>query len=178
MKVGMSLRYITLAVLCCIMMTGCQKCKSRRAGAGAGTGGDVASGNVVDNAGGGPGSLGSRPDGGIPTAGMFPAVQFAYDSAAINPSEQSKLQAVADSMKSNPGVKLLVEGHCDERGTAEYNRALGERRALATREALIGVGVDGSSIQTISYGKDKPLVATHDESSWAKNRRAEFVVLK
>jgi peptidoglycan-associated lipoprotein len=105
------------------------------------------------------------------------SVYFAYDSAAINPSEQSKLQAVADYLKANAGKRVLIEGHCDERGTSEYNRALGERRALAAREALISLGVDGGSLQTISYGEDKPADPGHDEAAWSRNRRDDFVVL-
>jgi len=87
------------------------------------------------------------------------------------------VQAVADYMKSAAGKSLLVEGHCDERGTDEYNRALGERRALSVREALIQLGADGSRITTRTYGKDKKIALGNDEASHAKNRRGEFVVL-
>jgi peptidoglycan-associated lipoprotein len=73
--------------------------------------------------------------------------------------------------------KLLIEGHCDERGTEEYNRALGERRALALREALAKAGVSPDRIRTISYGKDRPVNPGHDESAWAQNRRGEFILL-
>ena len=99
------------------------------------------------------------------------------DSAAIRHSEQSSLKAVAAALSSNPDTKLLIEGNCDERGTEEYNRALGERRALAAREALAKIGVDPSRIRTISYGKDKPVESGHDEAAWAKNRRDDFVLL-
>ncbi|MGO9528724.1 MAG: OmpA family protein [Verrucomicrobiia bacterium] len=108
--------------------------------------------------------------------GQFAAVLFDYDSARIRPSEQSKLEAVAAYMKANPG-KLVVEGHCDERGTAEYNRALGERRAIAARDELVKLGVDTSRMSTISYGKDRPADPGHDEMAWGKNRRCEFVVV-
>jgi peptidoglycan-associated lipoprotein len=104
-------------------------------------------------------------------------IHFAYDSAAIKHSEQSSLQAAAAALNANPGTKLLVEGNCDERGTGEYNRALGERRALAARESLAKQGVDPSRVRTISYGKDKPVESGHDEAAWAKNRRDEFVLL-
>jgi peptidoglycan-associated lipoprotein len=81
-------------------------------------------------------------------------------------------------MKSAPaGVALLIEGHCDERGTEEYNRALGERRALALREALVADGVDGMKVTTRSFGKDRPVDTSNTESGMAKNRRGEFVVL-
>ena len=105
--------------------------------------------------------------------GQFAPVYFDYDSSRIRPSEDPKLQAVAAYLKSNPG-KLVVEGYCDERGTAEFNRALGERRALATREELVKDGADGSRITTISYGSDRPADMGHDEAAWAKNRRCEF----
>ena len=108
--------------------------------------------------------------------GQFAPVLFDYDSARIRPSEVSKLETVAAYVKSNPG-KLVIEGHCDERGTAEYNRALGERRALAAREELVKLGVDSSRMSTISYGKDRPAEMGHDEAAWAKNRRCEFVVV-
>ena len=103
-------------------------------------------------------------------------VHFDYDSAAIRSNERANVQAVADYMKSAAGKVLLVEGHCDERGTDEYNRALGERRALSVREALIGLGADGNRITTLSYGRDKKIATGNDETSHAQNRRGEFVV--
>lgn len=104
-------------------------------------------------------------------------VHFAFDSAAIKSSEKSNLEAVAAALKSDASAKLLIEGHCDERGTEEYNRSLGERRALAAREALAKDGIDPSRIRTISYGKDRPADPGHDDAAWAKNRRDEFVLL-
>jgi peptidoglycan-associated lipoprotein len=104
-------------------------------------------------------------------------IHFAYDSAAIRHSERSSLQAVATALNGDPNTKLLIEGNCDERGTEEYNRALGERRALAAREALARQGVDSLRIRTISYGKDKPADSGHDEAAWAKDRRDDFVLL-
>ena len=104
-------------------------------------------------------------------------VHFAYDSAAVRKSEKANIQAVADALSRDASTKLLIEGNCDERGTEEYNRSLGERRALALRQALAKVGVDPSRIRTISYGKDKPVDPGHDESAWSKNRRGEFVLL-
>jgi peptidoglycan-associated lipoprotein len=104
-------------------------------------------------------------------------VHFAYDSAVVKKSEDSNLQAVASALSSDTSTKLLIEGHCDERGTEEYNRSIGERRALALREALAKLGVDPSRVRTISYGKDRPVDPGHDESSWSKNRRGDFVLL-
>jgi peptidoglycan-associated lipoprotein len=84
---------------------------------------------------------------------------------------------VAQALAADPNTKLLVEGNCDERGTEEYNRALGERRALAAREALAKLGVDPKRIRTESFGKDKPADTGHDEAAWQKNRRDDFVLL-
>ena len=103
-------------------------------------------------------------------------VHFTYDSAAIRASEQPHVEAVASYLKSS-NAALLVEGHCDERGTEEYNRALGERRALKLREELIKLGCDSQKIVTKSYGKDRRIDTTESESGHAKNRRGEFVVL-
>jgi peptidoglycan-associated lipoprotein len=104
-------------------------------------------------------------------------VHFKYDSAAVQKSEDSNLQGVASALSSDASAKLLIEGNCDERGTEEYNRSLGERRSLAAREALAKLGVDPARVRTISYGKDKPVDPGHDESAWAKNRRDDFVLL-
>jgi len=104
-------------------------------------------------------------------------IHFAFDSSAIKSGEKSNLEAVAAALKSDSSLKLLIEGNTDERGTEEYNRALGERRALAAREALAKDGIDPSRIRTISFGKDKPVDPGHDEAAWAKNRRDDFVLL-
>src|SRR5674476_349736 len=104
-------------------------------------------------------------------------VHFDFDSATVKKGEESNVSAVASALASNSGDKLLIEGNCDERGTEEYNRSLGERRALALREALAKAGVDPSRVRTISYGKDKPADSGHDEAAWAKNRRGDFILL-
>ena len=104
-------------------------------------------------------------------------IHFAYDSSVIRKSEQASLQSVAQALAADSNTKLLVEGNCDERGTEEYNRSLGERRALAAREALAKLGVDPMRIRTESFGKDKPVDPGHDEAAWAKNRRDDFVLL-
>jgi peptidoglycan-associated lipoprotein len=104
-------------------------------------------------------------------------VYFDYDKSTVRSSEVSKIETVASGMKTRPGKALRIEGHCDERGTEEYNRSLGERRALAVREHLGRLGVDANMITTISYGEDKPTEAGHTEAAWSKNRRAEFILL-
>lgn len=103
-------------------------------------------------------------------------VHFAFDSSVVKDSEQSKIVMVAEKLRSTPGAKLLIEGNCDERGTEEYNRSLGERRALALREELVKQGINSDDIHTISYGKDKPVDDGHDEAAFAKNRRGDFVL--
>jgi peptidoglycan-associated lipoprotein len=105
-------------------------------------------------------------------------VYFAYDSSAVKSGEQGKVEAVASALKAEPMNKLLVEGHCDERGTEEYNRALGERRALSLRESLAKLGVSPDRVRTLSYGEDMPAVDGHDEAAWSKNRRGVFILLR
>ncbi|MST94271.1 MAG: hypothetical protein EXS33_03180 [Pedosphaera sp.] len=103
---------------------------------------------------------------------------FEFDRATVKASETSKADAVAAKFKAlSPAHDLLVEGHCDERGTEEYNRALGESRALALRLYLINAGVPASRVHTKSFGKDKPAAPGHDEAAWSKNRRGEFILI-
>lgn len=102
-------------------------------------------------------------------------VHFKFDSAVVETSEAANLAAVAAALKTDATARLLIEGHCDERGTEEYNRSLGERRALALREELAKDGVSADFIRTVSFGKDKPVDSGHDEAAWAKNRRGEFI---
>lgn len=104
-------------------------------------------------------------------------VYFDFDSAVIKSSEKSKVAAVAARLTTEAGTAVEIEGHCDERGTEEYNRSLGERRALAIREELAGLGIDPARVYTISYGEDRPAVNGHDESAWSRNRRGEFLLL-
>ena len=104
-------------------------------------------------------------------------VYFDFDSSVLKGSEKPKVSAVADYLKANSANAVRVEGNCDERGTEEYNRSLGERRALAVREELIRLGIDPTRADTISYGKDKPAVQGHDETAWKQNRRDDFIVL-
>lgn len=104
-------------------------------------------------------------------------IHFGYDSAAIQRSERANIQTVAQRLQTDPATKLLIEGNCDERGTEEYNRALGERRADAARDAIVKMGIDPSRIMTKSFGKDNPVDPAHTQDAWAKNRRDDFVLL-
>jgi len=136
-----------------------------------GPGSDIASG-IPANA---PGSH----DGWTPNAETFQSdtVYFDFDSSVVKPDEKSKLSAVADYLKSNSGDAVKIEGHCDERGTEEYNRSLGERRALALREELARLSVDPGRVDTASFGKDRPADPGHNDSAWRKNRRGQFILL-
>jgi peptidoglycan-associated lipoprotein len=104
-------------------------------------------------------------------------VYFGFDSSTIDGAERGKLQAVADWFKANQGHSLFLAGHADKRGTPEYNRALGERRALAVREYLVGLGLPAASLYTNSYGSDRPAVDGDTEEAFAKNRRVEIGVI-
>ena len=103
-------------------------------------------------------------------------VFFDYDSAELSPAAKSALDENAGVLKKYGTWVLTIEGHCDERGTPEYNLALGERRAVAARTYLVALGVAGDRLRTVSYGKEFPFDAGHDEAAWAKNRRAHFVI--
>jgi peptidoglycan-associated lipoprotein len=103
-------------------------------------------------------------------------VFFDYDSYEIRPDSQDTLQQQAAWLQQYGQYAVTIEGHCDERGTREYNLALGERRANAVRNYLVALGVDGSRLQTISYGKERPYVEGHDEVAWAQNRRGVTVL--
>lgn len=119
--------------------------------------------------------LPGRQEGMEIGAGQFEAVYFEYDSPQLNPSEQGKIDAAVAYLQANATHGVVIEGNCDERGSNEYNLALGERRALAVRAAMISAGIDGARIQTRSYGEERPVAFEHDEASWRLNRRAEFV---
>jgi peptidoglycan-associated lipoprotein len=104
------------------------------------------------------------------------AIYFDYDKADLKPEAIARLDKAAEWLKANPSANVQIEGHCDERGTNEYNLALGERRALAARRYLVSLGVSSERIFTVSYGEERPAVEGHDESAWQYNRRDEFKV--
>jgi peptidoglycan-associated lipoprotein len=103
-------------------------------------------------------------------------VHFDFDKSDIRPDAEEVLQRKVSVLREYPGVTLNVEGHCDERGSNEYNLALGQRRAEAVRRYLMSYGIDQSRFGTISYGEERPLARASNEDAWAQNRRAEFVV--
>ncbi len=101
-------------------------------------------------------------------------IYFDYDSYALRPDAMNTLAENAGKIKQVPDVLIQIEGHCDERGTQEYNLSLGEKRALAVRDYLIKLGISGDRLLTISYGKERPVAPGNDESAWKQNRRCEF----
>jgi len=116
------------------------------------------------------------PGGTSAAASPLKDVFFEYDNSAIRDDQKAALNEDVAWLKGNARTKITLEGHCDERGTAEYNLALGERRAKAVKDYLIAAGIPGDRMSTISYGKERPFVLGHDESAWKWNRRGHFVI--
>lgn len=104
-------------------------------------------------------------------------INYDFDKYNIRPGDAEILKGNAGWFKANPGKKMRVEGHCDERGTVEYNLALGQKRADAAKAFIVNLGVDGKLIETVSYGKERPVDPKHNEAAWSKNRRAHFLAL-
>jgi peptidoglycan-associated lipoprotein len=105
-------------------------------------------------------------------------IHFDFDKYDVRPGDAKILEKNAGTLKAYPEARIRIEGHCDERGTNEYNLALGEKRATAARDYLVRLGINKERISFISYGEERPLFPEHNESAWAQNRRAEFVILK
>ena len=104
-------------------------------------------------------------------------INFEFDQFVLTDTARQKLSKNSSILSKYPDVKVLIEGHCDERGTEEYNLALGERRANAAKDYLVTLGINDSRLSTISYGEEKPLDPEHSEVAWAKNRRANFAIV-
>ncbi len=110
----------------------------------------------------------------INEGGRLQTIYFDYDQSEIRPDQRAKLQANAQFLRENTNFRLVIAGHCDERGTREYNMALGERRAGATMQYLMNLGVPGNRVDIISYGEENPAATGNTASAWAQNRRAQF----
>jgi peptidoglycan-associated lipoprotein len=108
---------------------------------------------------------------------LFVDIHFDFDKSLIKDGDKPTLQKIAEYLKQHPRSKIRIEGNCDERGTAEYNMALGERRADSARKYLINLGVPAGKILTVSFGKEKPVDPGHSEDAWAKNRRDHFDIM-
>jgi len=140
--------------------------------------------SAPETAPGGPGGPGAGGPGGIGSRNAVPGSQqdleasagdrvfFAFDRSDITPEAQEILARQADWLRRYPNVTVTIEGHCDERGTREYNLALGERRAQAVKNVLVALGIPASRINTISYGKERPIVVGSNEEAWVQNRVA------
>jgi peptidoglycan-associated lipoprotein len=114
---------------------------------------------------------------GRTSAPLLP-IYFDFDKSNIRQDQRERLEKNAEYLKQNRMVKVRIEGNCDERGTNEYNVALGERRANSAKKYLMNLGIHGDRLHTISFGEEKPLLHGHDEYSWAQNRRDDFVIVK
>ena len=118
----------------------------------------------------------ARPGAAVPAASPLKDAFFDYDKASVRDDQKAALNEDVSWLKANARVKVTVEGHCDERGTAEYNLGLGERRAKAVKDYLVAAGIAADRVATISYGKERPFVLGHDESAWKWNRRGHLVI--
>lgn len=123
----------------------------------------------------GDGGAGDRGDVESGDARGLKTIYFDFDKYNLRDDARRVLDANAEILRNNSDMNIMIEGHCDERGTDEYNLALGERRAQAARDYLMRMEIDGSRINVISYGEARPVAPGHDEESWALNRRGEFV---
>ncbi|MFZ4716260.1 MAG: OmpA family protein [Chthoniobacterales bacterium] len=159
----------SLALTALLALSGCANKKNKQY---AGIDGDYVTGTPLGERAEGANFLGANV-----VRGEYSPVQFGYDSSSVAPDQEPKVNAVASALKGS-GKTVIVAGFTDERGTEEYNRSLGEKRALAVREALIASGMKANNVQTVSFGKEMPADPGSSESAWAKNRRAEFGVVK
>jgi peptidoglycan-associated lipoprotein len=162
-----------LSILFLSILCGAAGCANKTSGGqGAGSAGDYVNGTPLPERREGTSFFGSNVE-----RDRFQPIYFDFDSQAVRSSETGKIQQIAEFMKSGSS-QIIIAGFTDERGTAEYNRGLGDRRAGAVRENLISQGIDGGRIQTVSFGMEMPADSGHNESAWAKNRRAEIGVIK
>lgn len=176
----MNIRNICVAILVCSMAvasTGCKRWFGKKSSTSSLPPSDMVGGSGLLGEGSTLPDRGGFEDKSL-VAGQFDTVLFAYDSAQVDDTERAKVEAVAEYLKANASSMVTLEGHCDERGSNEYNMSLGERRALAVRAYLMSLGIDGARIQTKSLGEEQPKDAGHDENAWNVNRRVEFVVVK
>ena len=170
---------VMLCLLLALMATGCAKKAAKQAeevtppqkAAPAGTGQEMKPAEAAPSEATVQGAVAS-------SAGFDKRVYFDFDKFDLKPEAIETLNELASFLKGNTGLKVKIEGNCDERGTTEYNLALGERRAKAALDYIVSQGIDSARLSTISYGKEKPAEPNHNEEAWAKNRRDEFVFSK
>lgn len=150
---------------------------------GSTTGGEYGTGIAGTDVSGGGSGLPGLTDGVNPGSADFSilrdyVVYFGFDKFTIDGAERGKIEQIAKYLKENGHAKIIIAGNTDSRGTTQYNLALGERRAIAVRDYLMGLGISGSRVLTVSYGEEKPAAQGESEDAWAKNRRAETGVLR
>jgi peptidoglycan-associated lipoprotein len=124
------------------------------------------------------GSAQSAGDADLEALVRGDAIHFSFNEAALTAESEQRLRRIGDLLRANQTVKLIIAGNCDERGTEEYNLALGEQRANAARKYLSKLGVESSRLSSITYGKERPIATGHDEASWAQNRRDDLQVAR
>lgn len=180
-KTGLKLLGLILMAAMISASTGCRKKTQPNIGPVTLTPSEPGGGGGIDDP--GVGEEVTTPDlrnadvNGIKVEGLnLDPVMFKFDSAQLDNAELAKCDKVAALLNDNPTYKLVIEGNCDERGTTEYNMALGERRAQAVRAYLLNAGGPDARIQTLSYGEEKPQATGHSESDWSQNRRADFAI--
>ena len=167
----------TTVLLICVLAIALSGCPSKnKAGAGAGEDGAGGPGSEEGLSGS---SLSRVQRGGSPEEdGILKDIHFGYDSSDIDSGERGRLDQNVAWLRDNPRAKIELEGHCDSRGTIEYNLGLGAKRAKAVKDALVGQGIGADRISTISYGKELPLCQDESDSCWSRNRRVHSVILK
>jgi peptidoglycan-associated lipoprotein len=167
---------IACAVLAAAVMT--SGCSSKKKGAGAAGDSELgAAGGIGEEGLAGQGSLSQFEQGGgaVAGGGIYRDIQFGYDSYSVDSVGMDALRHNAQVLQGDPARRVEIEGHCDERGASEYNLALGAKRARAVKDALVGMGISGDRLDTVSYGEELPLCRETSDSCWAQNRRAHLV---
>jgi peptidoglycan-associated lipoprotein len=175
----MNRKVIGFAALSAVLaLAACSSDSSRQDSGSRSSGGYRSSGSGTSGTGSGSGVVGSEAGGGSGATAGVPSqkvVYFDLDSSDLKPDGQTLVGAWAQYLAANPSTKVRLEGHCDERGTREYNIGLGERRANAVQQALTAQGVSAKQISVASFGEERPVALGHDEAAWSQNRRVEIV---
>lgn len=166
------MKRLLLFLIAVTLTLGLSACANKKGDEWAGVDGDFVTGNPLPDR-----IEGANFFGGTVNRGQFQPIYFDFDGYTVPGSENGKLSTVAQAMQGMSN-DIIIAGFTDERGTEEYNRGLGELRAQSVRDALISMGVSGSRIQTVSFGKEMPADPGSGEAAWAKNRRAEFGVIR
>lgn len=168
-------RLVSVALVAVVLIAGSAGCSSKKKGAG-----DEATGTGISEEGVTPGGSLERFKEGEDLGaeeGPLKDINFAFDSYELDDDARSVLRGSAEWLKDHPKSRVEIEGHCDERGTVEYNLALGAKRARSAKDYLVTLGIAADRLGTISYGEELPLCREHTEECWAENRRCHFVVL-